>query len=281
MYIKAFAKINVALNVLNVRKDGYHDLDMIVLPLELHDAIEVEIMPNASDTYITCDEVSLSGGKYNIVQTAINKARDKYHFKNNFDIIIHKEIPISAGLGGGSSNAASVLNAIFHLLKIQPSYEDIIDLAKSVGSDVPFCMFNVPSRVKGVGDILEPISLKTKYSVLIVKPEQGLSTKEVYEMSNKKAVENCDIDRVVDALALGDEKALAASAKNSLENASISMLPEIQTIKDNLRSDGLDIVLMSGSGSSVFALSTDHHKLSKLVKKYEKLGYDVVLTKIK
>ncbi len=280
MYIKSFAKVNVALNILGLREDGFHDLDMVMLPLELCDSIEIEVVPNAHDTFITCDEVSVTGGKYNLAQIAVNKAREKFKFKENFDINIHKEIPISAGLGGGSSNAAAVLMAIIHLLKLNPTRDELIELAKSVGSDVPFFLFNKPSRVGGVGDIVEAIPIKVKYEVLIVKPEAGLSTKAVYEKSNEKPYQNCDINAVIQALSTGDDNLLASSIGNSLETAATELLPEIKDIEKSLKDGGFKIVLMTGSGSSVFAFSRDHHAITKAAKKYEKMGYEVVETKL-
>lgn len=280
MYIKSFAKINIALNVEDIREDGYHSLDSIVVPIELHDVIDIEILPFSKDSFITCDEISLSTSKYNLAQIAIDKAREMFKFKENFEITIHKEIPISAGLGGGSANAAAVLNAIFILLKIKPTVEQKIELAKTIGADVPFCMFNVPARAKGIGEILSPVVVKKDYFVLIVKPEQGLSTKTVFAEADKMKLDVCDIDKVVESLRIGDDIGLKNSMLNSLQKPAIKLCPEIQVIIDSLTKDGLDIVMMSGSGSSVFALSMDGKKLQKLEKKYDKLGYEVVFSKI-
>jgi len=279
MYIKAPAKINLALNILDKREDGYHDLDMIIVPLDLHDSIEIEIFRGSDTTYITCDEVSLASNKYNLASIAIKKARDIYHFKENFEITIHKEIPISAGLGGGSANAAAVLIAIFKLLKITPTKQELIDLAKTIGADVPYCLFNTPSRVSGIGEFVEPIACKNKYFVLIVKPQQGLSTKEVFSQCDQKTYKNADIPTIIDALKTGDDVLLSNNMSNALQDTAINMLPAIKDIIDGLHKDGLSAVMMSGSGSAVFALSHDHHLLSKLEKKYDNLGYEVVLTK--
>lgn len=280
MYIKAFAKINIYLDVINKREDGYHDLDMIMLPLELHDSISFNILPYSTDSYITCDHVDIQETKYNLINIAIKKARAKYNFTQNFAISVHKEIPIRAGLGGGSSNAAAILNALYHVLKIKENEEGQIELAKSIGADVPFCLKNVPARVKGIGDVIEPLNIKQHYYVLIVMPEKGLSTKDVFDALDKGVIlKHGNPEVIVEALKNDDDGALAKAMFNALEDVSIPMVPEIQKIKDMMKADGLDMVLMSGSGSAVFALSKNHHKLQTLARKYDKLNYDTYLTR--
>lgn len=280
MYIKAYAKINVALNVLGKDENGYHQLDMVNLPLELHDSIEITVLPpDSKDSFITCDDIEIEDTKYNLITIAIAKAREKYHFKEQFAIRVYKEIPISAGLAGGSSNAGAILNALFQLLKIKTSEQDKIELAKSIGADVPFCLFNIPARVRGIGEIIEPIKVKKNYQVLIVKPVKGLSTKNVFAKADDMELIQGNIDQVVTALAAGDDELLASSVHNALEASSFALLPEIGKIKESLLNDGLKIVFMSGSGSSVIAFDNDPKKLIRLEKKYAKIGYDTRLTR--
>ncbi len=279
MYINAHAKINIALNVLEKDDNGYHQLDMVNLPLELHDTIEITILPNSVDSFITCDDIEIEDTKNNLITIAIAKAREKYNFKQQFTIHVYKEIPISAGLAGGSANAAAVLNALFKLLKIKPTYEEKLELAKSIGADVPYCLFSVPARVKGIGEIIEPVKMKKIYQVLIVKPLKGLSTKNVFEKADSMELENGDNDIVIEALAKGDDELLSKSVHNALEKPSFSMLPDIGKIKQLLMQEGLKTVLMSGSGSSIIALDNDAKKLAKLEKKYAKMGYDTRLTR--
>ncbi len=279
MYVKAYAKINAYLDVIGKREDGYHDLDMVMLPLELHDSLQVTFLPYSNDSYVVCDHVELQETKYNLINQTLLEMKKRYKIKQNFSIIVHKEIPISAGLGGGSSNAAATIRAICQLLKLKLPKEELLDLAKSLGADVPFCLDNVPARVSGIGENLKPIKLKKKYYVLIIKPEQGLSTKHVFDYADTMELDHGNGDKVEEALVNGDDTLLAQSVFNSLEKPSISLVGKIQEIKDMFRKDGLDIVLMSGSGSAVFALHDNHGLMQKLYKKYEKQGYDVFLTK--
>lgn len=279
MIVKAYAKINVYLDVISKREDGYHNLEMVMLPLELHDTIEIESLIGLKDSYVTCDHVELQETKYNLINTTVCKLRDLYHFKQNFNIKVHKEIPISAGLGGGSSNAAAALKAFNHLLKLKIDEEKMNEIAKTIGADVPFCLYNKPALVKGIGEEITPINLKTQYNVLIIKPERGLSTKHVFEKADSIELDHGDVNKVVDALKKGDDDLLAESMFNSLEKASLQMVPEIQDVKDMLKKDGLKMVMMSGSGSAVYALSRDFNKMKTLYKKYEKAGFEVYLTK--
>lgn len=279
MYLKSYAKLNLAINVNGVREDGYHDLDMIMVPLKLFDFIEMERL-NYKDTYVVCDELDLEIGRYNLVTHTINKLREKYNFPTNYLVTIHKEIPIKAGLGGGSSNAATVLKAVIKDNKIKADQQDLVDLSKSIGADVPYFLYNTPARVRGIGEIVDPIKVKCKYHVLLVKPSEGLDTKLVFAECDRHERNNTDIEALIEALRTGNDNEIAKLMKNALEDAAISMLPEIKKIKDSLHNDGLNMVMMSGSGSCVFALSRSRFKLLKLYNKYKKMGYEVILTQL-
>ena len=281
MIVKAYAKINLALKDKGKNKDGYHDLDMIMLPLELHDSIDISLLPDIYETYVTCDDFSLETGEYNLCSIAVRKMKEKFKINKSFRIHIHKNIPIGAGLGGGSANAAAVIRAIKDLLKLHISEEDELSIAKSIGADVPFCLYNIPSRSEGIGEKLTPIIVKKDYYVLIIKPKRGLSTKEVYSKYDEVgSSSNPQVDKLIETLKQGNTDDIPNCFGNDLEKASISLLPEIQDIKDLLKNCGFNIVLMSGSGSSVFALSENKHMVEKEAKILEKKGYNVFVTKM-
>ena len=279
MYVKAYAKINAYLDVISKRDDEYHNLDMVMLPIELHDSLQVSILYNTFDSYVTCDHIELKEAKYNLINKTIAEMKKRYGIKENFNVVVHKEIPICAGLGGGSSNAAATIKAIEHLLKLNLDPKEELDLAKSLGADVPFCLYNKPARVSGIGENVRPIKLKKKYNVLIIKPEEGLSTKKVFDICDNLNLPHGNGDNVEKALIDGDDEALAKNMFNSLEVASMSVVNEIKNVKEMLKKDGFDMVLMSGSGSAVFALTTDLRKAQLKYKKYEKEGYNVYLTR--
>lgn len=276
--VKSYAKINIALNVLDKKEDGYHELDSIMVPLELHDSLIVS-EHYKDDNFVTIDDFSIDFSDYNITSLAIDSLSDKYGFKNRYRVLIHKVIPIKAGLGGGSSNAAAIMKALNKTLKLSISDEELMNIGLTLGADVPFFVKCVPARCRGIGEQIEPITIKNNYYVLIVKPNEGLATKKVFDKADELKLSVGNIDDVVDALASGDDEKLAKSMHNSLESAAISMLPEIKEIKNYLIDRGLKLVQMTGSGSAVFALSQDKKILKKIERELED-KYIVELTKI-
>lgn len=277
--VKSYAKINVSLRVVSKRSDGYHELDSLMLPIELHDSLIITTLKNSYDNFVTVDDFSNGLIHYNLASQSIQALAKKYGFATKFRIYIHKVIPMQAGLGGGSSNAAFTMKAVKQMLKLNASEEELMELASPLGADIPFFIRCEPSRAKGIGEVLEPIEIKNNYHCLIVKPTQGCSTKEVFALADKEAYKPVDIDTVVKALKEGDDDLLAESMGNSLEDAAMSLVPEIRQIKDALYNVGLKIVMMSGSGSAVFALSTDQSLIKKAAKQLED-KYTVEVTKV-
>ena len=279
MVIKSPAKINLALQINGLREDGYHTLRMVNLPLELHDVIDIETSPYYHITHVTCDEMRLVGLRSNLCTKALDLLRAKFGFKEHFMIRIHKEIPFAAGLGGGSSNAAVVLVALNKILKLGLSIDELCELSLPLGSDIPFFLRGRPALAEGIGEQLTPIQPKKQYHCLLIKPEEGLSTKDVYIHCDQFDRLNIDIDAVVEGLESGDDEKIAKNFGNDLYPASVSLLPKVRDIVNALRADGFALSAMSGSGSCCFALSTDVKKIKAEQKKFEKLGYDPILTK--
>lgn len=278
LHIRSFAKINISLNITKKRDDGFHELDSVMLPISMHDSLVVSKL-NATDNFVTVDDFSIGTFSYNLATFAIEKLQSIYHFDDKFRILIHKVIPIQAGLGGGSSNAACTLKAVNSMLKLGATDEELIDIAKTLGCDIPFFIKCKPSRVQGVGEVLNPITVKNNYYVLIVKPEPGCSTREVYGLSDRMNLKTCNIDNVIKALEEGDDELLANSISNALQDPAIKLVPSIQTIIDELKEKGLKIVQVTGSGSAVFALSTDKNFLKKVLKELED-KYEVEIAKV-
>ena len=278
--VRSYAKINICLDITGVRQDGYHLLDMVMLPLELHDSLLIEETPRAIDNYITLDDFTIGDSEYNTVSMALDYIDKAKPLNTKFKIDLHKVIPMKAGLGGGSSNAAFVLKTINEYKKLNLSEEEIHSIATKIGADVPFFVKSKPARCQGIGDAIEPISVKNDYYVLLVKPEHGCSTKEVYSLCDKKKNwPHGNVDLVIKALAEGDDDLLASSIFNVLEESSIQMVPEIQDIKNQLKDFGFKIVMMTGSGSAVFALSTDKKLIKQGARKLEN-KYNVIITKV-
>ena len=279
LHIRSFAKINLCLNVVGKRDDGFHELDMVMLPISLHDSLVISKLNNATDNFVTVDDFSIGTFNYNLATFSIDKLQSIYHFDDKFRILIHKVIPIQAGLGGGSSNAAFTMKAVNSLLKLGATDEELEEIGKTLGCDIPFFIKCRPARAQGIGEKLTPINIKNNYYVLIVKPEMGCSTKEVFKLADSMDLKICNVDDVVKALEEGDDDALAGCISNSLEEPAITLVPSIRPIIDELHSNGVKIAQVTGSGSSVFALSTDKNLLKRMYKKFED-RYQVELAKV-
>ena len=279
LHIRSFAKINISLNITKKREDGFHELDSVMLPISLHDSLVISKLNNAPDNYVTVDDFSIGTFSYNLATFSIEKLQSIYHFNDKFRILIHKVIPIQAGLGGGSSNAAFTMKAVNTMLNLGATDEELIELSKTLGCDIPFFIKCKPARVQGVGEVLTPITVKNNYYVLLVKPDAGCSTKEVYAISDSMDLKTCNIGNVIKALEEGDDDLLADSISNALQEPAIKNVPVIQSIIDELHEYGLKIVQVTGSGSAVFALSTNKQLLKRVFKKLVN-KYQVELAKV-
>ena len=279
LHIRSFGKINICLNITKKREDGFHEIDSVMLPISLHDSLVVSKLVNANDNYVTVDDFSIGSFSYNLATFSIEKLQSIYHFNDKFRVLIHKVIPIQAGLGGGSSNAACTMKAVNSMLKLGATDDELIEISKSLGCDIPFFIKCQPARVQGVGEVLTPINIKNNYYVLIVKPELGCSTKEVYALSDSMELKTCNLGNVVKALEEGDDDLLYENMYNALQEPAIKMVPQIRTILDELKENGLRISQVTGSGSAVFALSTDKKLLMKVLRKLEN-KYEVEIAKV-
>ncbi len=277
--VKSYAKINLSLKVLNEREDGYHNLETIMIPVELHDVIEIEKRPGAFDTFITCDDIGLANLRHNLCTKAVEAMRKEFGFKDNFNISIHKEIPFAAGMGGGSSNAAAVIESLISLLKIKTDPETIKRIALSLGADVPFFLSTKPALATSLGENLQQIPVKCQYHCLIVKPKQGLSTGAIFQICDKFEKENADTEKILEGLANDDLELIGKSMGNDLYPPAASTLPEVKTIVDSLKKAGFQVAGMTGSGSACFALSKDAKFVKEQAKHYKSLGYIVRVTK--
>lgn len=281
LMVKAHAKINVALSVNEKKENGYHEVDMVMVPLELHDRVEIEILPDGYDTYITTDDICIPTDESNLAIKAFMVLKKHFNFKQSFRIHIHKIIPVQAGLGGGSSDAAVVIKTVIKLLKLKVEQEELIKIAKEVGSDVPFFLFNKPARARGEGEQLEFIPIKKTYSCLLIKPKVGVSTALCYkEYDLDPSTNHPNIEKIIEGFKNDDLNLLKEEMKNDLEKPAFKLAPEIQEVKNKLITEGLDMVLMSGSGAAVFALSTNVKKLQSVSKKFNPKEYFVRVTEI-
>ncbi|MFA6755521.1 MAG: 4-(cytidine 5'-diphospho)-2-C-methyl-D-erythritol kinase [Bacilli bacterium] len=276
MIEKAYAKCNIALNIVDKREDGFHEIETIILPLKLHDSLDIDISQNKDD-FVICDDYSIKIEKYNLCHKAIDLAREKWHFKEHFDINIHKNIFLQSGLGGGSADAAATIRAIIKLLKLNVKENDLIEVATKIGSDVPYMLYNKPSLVTGVGQKIEYFTFKDDSYVLLVKPKEGLSTKEVYENYDNSFKGNCNINEIKKELETHSGN-LQKDISNSLEQPAFNLLPILKDTKEELIQAGFDTVFMTGSGSCLVAITKNKKLAKKTEKAYFYKGFQVELT---
>lgn len=274
---RAYAKINLALNVKGKRGDNYHDLEMIMVPIRFYDEIEMTI---AEEMSFQCKQGFLRFDEKNTMVKMINFLKEKYAISQNFCVKISKHIPTRAGLAGGSADAASVLRLVEKLCHLSLNDQQRREAALAVGADVPFCLYQRPALVKGIGEDLSFFSLATSFFVLLVKPKRGISTKESFEKLSLETCDHPDVYCLQEALNRGDYFSSLPHMKNSLEQPSFLMAKEIQKIKNELLQRGCDQALMSGSGSTVFGISKDEKLLTEISLQMKKKGYFVRKTTI-
>ena len=252
---KAYSKINLSLNVKYKRTDGFHELESVMLPLELADELEIDI---AEEDSYQCDQ-DLPFTRQHTVYKAISLLKEKYHITDHHKIILKKTIPWQAGLGGGSADGAAAIRIFERLYDLRLTKEEIADLCHRIGSDVIFTYYHTPAYVKGTGEDLSFFSLKDDLYILLAKPQKGISTKEAYGNLDLGRCDHPDCLKIKDLLEKGED--ISAYLGNSLEEPSLRLCKEIRDLKDQISLKGFTS-LMSGSGSCVFVLGAKEELLS-------------------
>lgn len=275
--IKAYAKTNISLNVARKREDGYHELEMIMVPLSLADTIHITV---AQTDYYTCSDPTLTMDASNTVVKAVTLMREKFKIQDHFHIHVEKHIPAQAGLAGGSADGAAILRGLHSLYNLPISIPQLAYLGVQIGADVPFCVYQTTAVVKGIGEIIEPFTSTCNFKVLLVKPPIGISTPVAFKRLNLNACDHPDVDQVKACLVENRFEDLASCIGNSLEYSAYKMEPMIAQIKQDLKAMGFTAVLMSGSGSTVFALSQNDSLLDTAVKTFQARGMFACKTEI-
>ena len=275
---RAFAKINLCLDVVRRREDGYHELNMIMVPIDFYDVVEINI---ADEMSLKTNAGYLPIDEKNTVIKAIQVLREEYGFEENFEIILTKHIPTQAGLAGGSADGAAAMRIVKKLLNLEIDDNKMNELAKKVGADVPFCIHSRPAVVTGIGENLEYFDLESDFIVFLVKPNRGVSTKMAFEQLNFEKCTHPDAQAMKKALIEQDYEAVLNQLGNSLEESAYRLVPQIASIRKELLNFGFDGALMSGSGSTVFGITKNEALADRAVKVFKRKGYFVRKTKIK
>lgn len=252
--LKSRAKINLTLDVISRRDDGYHDLEMIMQTVGLYDSIFIkkidkdEIVIKTNLHYLPTDE-------RNITYKAAKLIKDEFGIYDGVYIELIKRIPVAAGLAGGSGNGAAVIKGMNKLFELHLSMEKMMKLGEQLGSDVPYCLMEGTALAKGRGEILTQLEPCPQFYVLLAKPDISVSTASVYKNLDLKMVkEHPNTNAVLTAIANGDKNGISTGLCNVLETVTIHQRPIVNEIKDFISKQGSCGVLMSGSGPTVFAL---------------------------
>lgn len=261
MKIRAFAKINLALDVVGEREDGYHELNMIMAPLKLHDLINIEIID--SGIQISTNSYKIPTDQRNIMYKVAQAVIDHYHLRQGVKVHCIKHIPSQAGLAGGSADGAAIIKAMNRLFNLRMSYNDMVSLTKSIGADIPFCIYNHLAVVTGIGEKLEFIDTYFNAYFLLVKPKKGVSTKRCFASLDMDKAVHPDINKLADSLRINDYQGVVSCLNNTLEEPSFKIVNDIKDIKDKMLELGFDGALMSGSGSCVFGITQSEDILEK------------------
>jgi 4-diphosphocytidyl-2-C-methyl-D-erythritol kinase len=250
------AKINLYLRIVGKRADGYHDLETVMLPLDFGDQVTLQLAEKG--VTLKCDDPRLPTDDTNLALRAAKLLATKCGVEQGVRILLQKHIPLAAGLGGGSSNAAAALKGLSQLWQVDATPEILGELAASMGSDINFFLAGGAALCRGRGEQVEPMPRKLSAAILLVNPGFGISTKWAYESWAKAAAgltaKPPEVSLLLRALAENDLLGVSRCLFDSLEAPSIKKFPVLRLLKDAMRAGGATGALMSGSGATVFGL---------------------------
>lgn len=263
--LKAYGKINLGLDVLRKRDDGYHEVRMIMQTVGIYDRIDL-IYKETPGITVETNLYYLPDNENNLVYKAARLLMDEFHVQKGVHIRLRKYIPVAAGMAGGSSDAAAVLFGVNKMFSLGLTTEQLMDRGVKIGADVPYCVMRGTALSEGIGEILTPLPVPPQCQVLIAKPGISVSTKFVYEnlhANELRPEQHPDIDGMMEAIKQKDLYGIADRFGNVLENVTIPAYPVIQEIKDLMLEQGAVGALMSGSGPTVFGLFTNPKAAAK------------------
>lgn len=269
--LKALAKINLGLDVLGRRENGYHDVRMVMQTIYLYDNVTLRkikkpgIRLKTNLYYLPVDDK-------NVAYKAAKMLMDEFEIEGGIEIILEKRIPVAAGMAGGSSNAAAVLVGMNYLYELGLSERQLMDRGVKLGADVPYCIMRGTVLAEGIGEILTPLSPMPKCFILVAKPNVSVSTKTIYEKLDAHEIkDHPDIDGLIEGLDSGDIRKIADSMGNVLERVTVEAYPVIEVIKNRMKEEGALGAMMSGSGPTVFGIFADKRVAKRAQQKIKEL----------
>ncbi|NMM61573.1 4-(cytidine 5'-diphospho)-2-C-methyl-D-erythritol kinase [Clostridium sp. P21] len=278
MLIKAYAKINLSLDVVGKREDGYHILKMIMQTIDLYDLINIK--KTCKGINISCNRQYVPTDERNLAYKAADLFMKTYDVNEGVDIYIKKYIPVAAGLAGGSADAAAVLKAMKSMYRPDVKDEEIMRLGLNIGSDVPYCAVGGTALCEGIGEEITRLNNFKNHILVVVKPPFGVSTKEVYKnLDINKIKRHPNTKLLISAIEENNLHTLARNMKNVLENVTLSKHIILKGIKQEMINMGAKGTLMSGSGPTVFAFFDDMLKAQICYDKMKKRYRETFITR--
>lgn len=260
---RAKAKITLSLDVLGKRDDGYHDVEMVMTTIDFADRLALYPLTH-NRIEVTADNQYVPNDERNLAYKAAHALKKIYHIPHGVRINIQKNIPVSAGLGGGSSDAAAVLRGLNRLWGLQLSLYQLAEIGVLIGSDVPFCVHGATALVSGRGEKVEKLSSPPSCWVVLAKPDIGVSTRHIFRHIDMNDIDHPNTGKVLQAISRKDFHALSGCIGNALEEITFQYYPEAKRIKDKMMKYDISGVLMSGSGPTIYGLVEQQSKAQRI-----------------
>lgn len=279
--MKAYAKINLGLDVVRRLENGYHEVKMVMQTVGIYDVLTFE--KAAEGIVITTDSGELPTDENNLIYKAARLMLERFSVQEGVRIHLKKNIPIAAGMAGGSTDAAATLKGVNELFDLGASRKELMELGVKIGADVPYCVMGGTALAEGIGERLTALKPAPDCFLLVAKPDINVSTKFVYEHLDAAGVDkHPDIDGMVEAISEGSIQGIIDRMENVLESVTIPAHPIIDTIKSRMKELGAANSLMSGSGPTVFGIFTDREAADKAYEqiKSEQLAKQVFVTEM-
>lgn len=272
LQIKAYAKINLGLDVLRRRPDGYHEVKMVMQTVGIHDDLEFTKL-SEDRIVISTDKEELPADESNLVYKAAKRMKEAYGLSEGISVKLTKRIPIAAGMAGGSADAAATIHAVDALFGLGLTLEEKQAFGVKLGADIPYCLMGGTALSEGIGEILTALPDMPQAVLVIAKPDLDVSTKFVYEnLHADRLEEHPDIDGMVQSIRQGDMRGVTDRMGNVLETVTCRHYPVIEKMKDILKENAADNALMSGSGPTVFGVFSDEEKARQAHRAMEESG---------
>lgn len=280
--LKALAKINLGLDVVRRREDGYHEVRMIMQTIHLYDRLDIK-RTQEPGIQIQTNLSFLPVNENNLIYKAAKLLMDEFSITDGVSVKLDKRIPVAAGMAGGSTDAAAMLIGVNRLFSLGLTKRQLMERGVQIGADVPYCIMRGTALAEGIGEELSPLPPMVKCPVLIAKPAISVSTKFVYQnLKLDDTTIHPDIDRLIDDIKAKNLHDIAAHMGNVLETVTIPNYPVIDEIKKHMLSNGAVGAMMSGSGPTVFGLFDDEDTAKKAYKamRSSHLARQVYLTSV-